>query len=84
VRPDGVYVELEEDEAHERTVGVLVAETLSEWGVKWVSKFSDYAELCGAKGWHVEDAHGLEQAMKDALAYEGPSMVEIVTDPSLI
>lgn len=36
VREDGVYVGLPEDAAHETTVTDVMAETLTNWGVKWV------------------------------------------------
>ena len=46
--------------------------------------FSKYAEVCGAYGIRVTDAAELDEALANALAFEGPSMVEIVADPDLI
>jgi thiamine pyrophosphate-dependent acetolactate synthase large subunit-like protein len=46
--------------------------------------FSRYAEICGAYGIRVTDAAELDEALANALAFEGPSMVEIVADPDLI
>jgi pyruvate oxidase len=46
--------------------------------------FSKYAELCGAAGFRVEHASQLDDAVKRALAHDGPSLVEIVTDVELI
>ncbi len=46
--------------------------------------FARYAELCGALGIRVTDEGALDDAMAGALAHEGPSLVEIVTDPELV
>ena len=46
--------------------------------------FAEYAELCGAFGTRVTSADELEGALADALAHEGPSTVEILTDPLLV
>ncbi|MDD9941145.1 MAG: thiamine pyrophosphate-binding protein [Myxococcales bacterium] len=46
--------------------------------------FARYAELCGALGIRVADNDELEAAMTRAIAHEGPSLVEVVTDPKLI
>ena len=46
--------------------------------------FAEYAELCGALGIRVTDAKELEGALAEALAYEGPATVEILTDPLLV
>jgi len=48
------------------------------------SDFSKYAENCGALGIRVTNKSQLENAMIKALEYNGPSMVEIMTDPLLI
>jgi pyruvate oxidase len=47
-------------------------------------RFADYAELCGAKGFLVEDKGELDAALSQAIAHPGPSLVEIVADPELI
>jgi len=39
------------------------------------------AEAFGLKAWRVEDPAGLERALGQALAAEGPSLVDIVTQP---
>ena len=59
-----------------------------EWDV-WKTSlhnpdFSKYAELCGALGIRVTRGDELDAALERALAHDGPSMVEIVTDPELI
>ena len=46
--------------------------------------FAQYAEVCGARGFRVSDLSELGDAFKEAVAYEGPSLVEIVSDPALI
>lgn len=46
--------------------------------------FAEYATLCGGKGIRVTEVSALESAMKEALAYEGPSLVEILTDADLV
>ena len=46
--------------------------------------FSEYAELCGAKGLLVEKPGELGAALSEAIAHPGPSLVEIVSDPELI
>ena len=46
--------------------------------------FSAYAELCGARGIRVERAGDIESALREALAYDGPALVEIMTDAELV
>jgi thiamine pyrophosphate-dependent acetolactate synthase large subunit-like protein/nitrite reductase/ring-hydroxylating ferredoxin subunit/CDGSH-type Zn-finger protein len=46
--------------------------------------FADFAANCGALGLRVESAGDLEEALVDAIAYDGPALVEIMTDPELI
>jgi pyruvate oxidase len=46
--------------------------------------FSAYAEICGAKGTKVETADRLDAAIKSALDHEGPTLVEVITDPELV
>lgn len=36
VRPDGVYVAIDEEAAHERNASDLMVETLVAWGIRWV------------------------------------------------
>lgn len=59
-----------------------------EWDVWQTSlhnpDFSKYAELCGALGIRVTRADRLDEALERALAHDGPSLVEIVTDAELI
>lgn len=46
--------------------------------------FAKYAEICGAKGFRVEQLEDLAEAVKQALAYDGAALVEIMCDPELI
>jgi thiamine pyrophosphate-dependent acetolactate synthase large subunit-like protein len=46
--------------------------------------FAEYAGLCGAKGIRVDEADQLDEALRDALAHEGVSLVEIISDPTLV
>ncbi len=59
-----------------------------EWDVWQTSlhnpNFAKYAENCGGFGIRVEKIEDLEDAMKKALAYNGPALVEILTDAELI
>jgi pyruvate oxidase len=42
--------------------------------------FAEYARLCGARGWRVEDPNDVGPALAEAMAVtDGPSLVEIVT-----
>src|SRR5262249_30560037 len=59
-----------------------------EWEVWQTSlhnpDFSAYARNCGAFGVRVTDAAGLDEALADAVAHEGPAMVEVMADPDLV
>ena len=46
--------------------------------------FAEFAELCGAKGIRVADKAGLDKALGEALAHEGPALVEVLTDADLV
>jgi thiamine pyrophosphate-dependent acetolactate synthase large subunit-like protein/CDGSH-type Zn-finger protein/nitrite reductase/ring-hydroxylating ferredoxin subunit len=46
--------------------------------------FAAYARECGGFGVRVTERDALADAVAEALAYEGPSMVEVVSDPELI
>ena len=59
-----------------------------EWDV-WATSlhnpnFAKFAEVCGAMGIRVTQKNDLDDALEKALAYDGPSMVEIVTDAELV
>jgi len=46
--------------------------------------FAEYARLCGALGIRVEQQENLDAALERALEHEGPSLVEVITDPDLL
>ena len=46
--------------------------------------FADYAELCGTLGIGVADESELDSAIAEALAHQGPSLVEIHSDVHLV
>ena len=47
-------------------------------------RFAAYANLCGGKGIRVTDPGKLDDALREALETQGPTLVEIVTDAELI
>ena len=59
-----------------------------EWPVWQTSlhnpNFSSYAKLCGGFGVRVKTADDLEGAMQNALNFDGPAIVEIMSDTELI
>jgi thiamine pyrophosphate-dependent acetolactate synthase large subunit-like protein len=46
--------------------------------------FAEYATLCGALGIRVTDPSQLRDALRRGLEHDGPSLVEIMTDPELV
>lgn len=46
--------------------------------------FATYAESCGAKGIKVTDPSELDSAMQALFAHDGPALLEIITDVSLL
>jgi thiamine pyrophosphate-dependent acetolactate synthase large subunit-like protein len=59
-----------------------------EWPVWQTSlhnpSFAAYAKLCGGKGVRVTRAEQLQTALEEAIAHQGPALVEIITDGELI
>ena len=59
-----------------------------EWPVWQTSlhnpSFAAYANLCGGHGLRVKTPGRLREALDEALAHNGPALVEIVTDADLI
>ncbi len=59
-----------------------------EWEVWQTSlhnpDFAEYARICGGLGIRVIDREQLDEALARALAYDGPAMVEVITDPELV
>lgn len=46
--------------------------------------FAAYAKSCGGLGIRVNDKDELEAALKRAIAYDGPALVEVISDVELI
>ena len=46
--------------------------------------FAEYAKSCGGLGIRVTKEDELHKAMEQAMAYDGPALVEIITDAELI
>lgn len=46
--------------------------------------FAAFARLCGGHGVKITEAGDLEAAIAEALQYDGPSLVEIMTDAELV
>jgi thiamine pyrophosphate-dependent acetolactate synthase large subunit-like protein/nitrite reductase/ring-hydroxylating ferredoxin subunit len=46
--------------------------------------FAAYAELCGAKGLRVTEAAALDDAIAAGLDHDGPALVEVMADASLV
>ena len=59
-----------------------------EWPVWQTSlvnpSFAAYARLCGGKGIKVSERGDIAAALKEALDFKGPALVEIMTDAELI
>ena len=59
-----------------------------EWPVWETSltnpSFSAFARLCGGRGVKVSAASELDQALSEAIDFNGPSLVEVMTDPELV
>ena len=46
--------------------------------------FAAFAELCGARGIRVDARDQLDAALAEALAHDGPALVEVMADVELI
>ncbi|MEO1021515.1 MAG: thiamine pyrophosphate-dependent enzyme [Bacteroidota bacterium] len=46
--------------------------------------FAQYAENCGGKGIRVTKVEDLERAIKQALEFDGPALVEVMSDTELV
>lgn len=70
-------------------LGKISREQRSEGWPVWQTSlknlsFAEYAEKCGGLGVRVERTEELAGALQRAFRYEGPSLVEIISDPLLI
>lgn len=59
-----------------------------EWPVWQTSltnpNFAEFAQSCGGMGIRVTDKAGLEDALRQAIAHNGPALVEVITDAELV
>lgn len=68
------------------SIGFSLPAAMGAWAATSLvnPSFADYAGLCGALGIRVEDPEELDDAMARALAHDGPSLVEMISDPELV
>jgi pyruvate dehydrogenase (quinone) len=54
-----------------------------EYGVRFPTHmdFAPWAEACGGKGIRVEKPGDLEPAVREALAFDGPALVDVIVNP---
>ncbi len=63
----------------QRTAGIPVWQTdLSN------TSYAEYARLCGTHGVRVDSRANLDDTLREVLQSDGPSLVEVMTDPELI
>ena len=61
------------------------AAEMAVWQTSLVNPdFAAYAELCGARGIRVERRDELDAAIAEALAFDGPALVHVIADASLV
>ncbi len=58
VREDGIYVAVPEEQAHQRTVGDVLVETMVEWGVKHVFGMVGHSNLGVADAFRIQEQAG--------------------------
>jgi pyruvate dehydrogenase (quinone) len=46
--------------------------------------YADIAEACGIKSFRIEDPKDVRRVLAEALAYDGPVLVDVVTDPNAL
>ncbi|NQT35925.1 MAG: Rieske 2Fe-2S domain-containing protein [Planctomycetes bacterium] len=66
---------------------ISLEQQMGQWPVWQTSlvnpNFAEYAKLCGGYGQRVTEADRLDQVIADAIAHEGPALVEIMSDVEL-
>jgi thiamine pyrophosphate-dependent acetolactate synthase large subunit-like protein len=61
----------------------MVLEGNPQFGVQLQPiNFAAYARACGAGGFTIEKPQDAEAVLREALAYDGPAIVEAVVDPN--
>ncbi|WP_423751546.1 biosynthetic-type acetolactate synthase large subunit [Salinirarus marinus] len=48
----------------------------------WIPEFDKLAEAFGARGWRVDDYDEVADAIEEAVAYDGPSVIDFHIDPA--
>jgi len=51
-------------------------------GYSWIPEFDKLAEAFGARGWRVDDYGEVADAVEEALAYDGPAVIDFHIDPA--
>ena len=51
-------------------------------GYEWCPQFDKLAEAFGARGWTVDSYEEVPDAIEEALAYDGPSVIDFHIDPA--
>ncbi|WP_410764656.1 biosynthetic-type acetolactate synthase large subunit [Haloferax sp. DFSO60] len=51
-------------------------------GYDWCPRFDKLAEAFGARGWAVDSYEEVPNAIEEALAYDGPSVIDFHVDPA--
>ncbi len=66
---------------------ISLEQQMGQWPVWQTSlvnpDFAEYARLCGGHGVRVTEADKLDQVIAEAIAHEGPALVEIMSDVEL-
>ncbi|MCP3959697.1 MAG: hypothetical protein GY719_17755 [bacterium] len=75
--------ELPENRVKPVTCGVQTI-CLTRYQGNYGALSNKYAKICGALGIQVTEKEQLDDAIAEALAHDGPSLVEVVADPELI
>src|ERR1051325_8333041 len=61
----------------------MVLEGNPQYGVQLQPiDFAAYAKACGAAGYTIEEPKQAEEILREALAYDGPAVVQAVVDPN--
>ncbi|WP_291480048.1 pyruvate dehydrogenase [Corynebacterium sp.] len=46
--------------------------------------YADIAEACGIRAFRIEDPRDVKSTLAEALAYDGPAVIDVVTDPNAL
>ena len=70
-------------------LGKISKEQLQEGKPVWSTSlhnpdFAQFADNCGALGIRVDNLSDLEEGLEKTLSHDGPALLEVITDPTLI